>query len=558
MGVSAENITLSNVPGGAAAHFITAKEIDIGVDFGAVLARRLVIKQIRLEEPNVALEVDRNGQGNWLLRPVQVRAPSSPHQPPATAPHAGDMRIDRAEIANGHISFYDRRTNQAAALDAVNMRTRLEGLDQPAKVDADFTYNREPVTLTATVGSPRAMQAGQQSPLTFETDGRFLTASFDGTVAAATGTLTGQIVAAGPSVRELARWAGFAFPNGQGLERFNISGALGVAPGRYSFSDATIEVDEILARGNFSLDTGRPRPFLSGNLAITRLDLNRYLAPGPEGQTAQAAAAVAMPAALDVAASSWSDAPITLDILRSVDASLELTTGPLTVFRTTLERAVMTTSINEGYLAATLHELALYGGTGTGRFEIDARTSAPRFVQDLSLDGVAVEGLLGDAIGFRQIGGSGQLRLALTAQGQTQRALVASLSGRAALVLNQGSLAGLDIGGLSETIGRIRRNELERADALTRFSALSLSLTLQGGRAATDDFFVTLPAMRVNAVGVIDLNARRLDLRFMPRGRIVTTPFTMRGPFGHYAFESDLRSRTRAEFEGLVRGVQGR
>ena len=55
--------------------------------------------------------------------------------------------------------------------------------------------------------------------------------------------------------------------------------------------------------------------------------------------------------------------------------------------------------------------------------------------------------------------------------------------------------------------------------------------------------------------GVIDLAQRRLDLRFTPRAQIVTTPFTMRGPFGALAFESDVRGRSRAEIEGLARAV---
>jgi AsmA protein len=554
IGVSAENVTLANVEGGAAEHFLAAEEIDLGADLAALLRQDLIVRRIRVEEASLNLEVDAQGRGNWLLGPAQPAPAPRPDGPPAEQA----LRVDSLRIEGTRVSFTDRRTNQTYGLDDLRLATRLEGWDIPARVDAEFEYRSEPVTLEADVAIPGALRTGAETPLTFTADSRFLSASFEGAVAVATGVIQGQVTAAGPSVRDLSRWQGFAIPEGETLQRFNVSGALNASPQGLAFSNASMEVDAILARGDFTFQTVNSRPYLSGRLEIPRLDLNRYLMPST-AQTASADEPVAVPAALDMAQPAWADAPIDLAALRTLDLNLELTTGPISLFRTTLDRAVLTMVANQGFVAATLHEGQLYGGAVTGRVEIDARQAGLRLANDLALDGIAVERLLADTFGVNLLGGVGQVRLALSAQGQTQAQLVGSLAGRAALVLNQGTLRGLDLGGMSETIQRVVRGEIADPNAVTQFSALSLSFDLNAGRAATTDFFVTIPGgLRIGAVGVFDLVQRRVDLRFMPRGRLITTPFVMRGPFtGPLTFESDLRGRFREEFDGLVGGVRG-
>lgn len=551
LGVSAEEATLANVEGGAAPHLLAAKEADAGLDLASLLRGEILIRRIRLEEPTLNLEVDEQGRGNWLLAPARAPAGSPPRT--GQAPPR-DMRIDAFSIADGRVSFADARTNRVFTATDLNLTTQLVGLDQPATVEASFAYRDEPITMSATIGTPRALQTGARTALSFEADGRFLTAAFDGEAAAADGALQGAVTASGASVRELVRWMGYPFPDGAGLERFNVSGALTAAPQQLRFENATFEVDAILARGDLVFETVAQRPYLTGRLALGPVDLNRYLNPAPAAQTASAEVTV-QPAALDIAAPAWGQEPIRLEILRSLNANLELTTGEVRFFRSQVDRMGMTMTLNDGFLAATLQELALYGGRGSGRVEVDARTDAVRLSHDLSLDGVAVQTFLGNIVGFTLLEGSGQVRLALSATGRTQNELVSSLNGRAAFVLNQGAVRGVDIGGLSETIGAVMRNELIQPGSRTPFNGLSMSFEAAGGRFATQDFQLNLERMRVGMVGVIDLPQRRLDLRLTPRSRLITTPFTVRGPFSQLSYASDLRGRTRSEIEGMAREV---
>src|SRR5690606_28967744 len=70
LGLKAQDVTLANVEGGRAPAFIAADEIDIGVELRPLLDRQVNVRRLVFQRPRVALEVDAEGQPNWLLRPT--------------------------------------------------------------------------------------------------------------------------------------------------------------------------------------------------------------------------------------------------------------------------------------------------------------------------------------------------------------------------------------------------------------------------------------------------------------------------------------------------------
>ena len=91
LGLRAEDATLSNVEGGRAPAFITADEIDIGVEIGPLFERQVVVRRLVFQRPQINLEVNAEGEPNWVLEPR--RAPPGTPTPPPTS---GDPGIDIA------------------------------------------------------------------------------------------------------------------------------------------------------------------------------------------------------------------------------------------------------------------------------------------------------------------------------------------------------------------------------------------------------------------------------------------------------------------------------
>ena len=572
-GLHAADATLANVLGGRAPAFISADDIHIGVELRPLLDRQVVVRQFVMQRPRISLEVDAQGRPNWILAPRP--RPGTPAQPPA---RPGEPAVDVARttlrevrIEGGDIDFFDARRNSGWNVGEVNLSTAITSLNEPMHADGRLRYNNRIVSIDMEVQRPGAAMRGQPTGLKLDLGSELVTARFDGQTTAASGELAGALNASGPSLRQLAAWTGAPLRPGAGMENFSISGRLALGGGRYDFSNASFEVDLLRGRGDFVLSRLRGKPYLSGRLELFDFDLNPYLTgqapsapaatepaatdatPAPAGQVA----AVEAPRALDVQAAP-SATPLNFSGLHTFNADLELITHAVVVQHMHVDAGRLNLVLNDGYLAATLHNLTLYGGSGRGRFEIDARQPSIRMVQDLAFEGIDANAFLTDAVNFSNIEGRGEISLNLRTEGRTQQELTSGADGRIHVEVVSGALRGVDLGGLSRTIRNALRGELIAPQARTPFQGMSATFALSNGVLATHNLSFNTPDLRIPGIGVIDLPARRLDLRLAPRsprGGIVV-PFSIRGPFGQFAYAGDLNDRALRDIQARVRAVE--
>lgn len=574
LGLQAKEARLANVAGGRAGAFLEVRQIHVGVELQPLLRRDVIVRRVVLEDPRIALEVDAQGRPNWLLRPATT-APRPAPAPNGPLPRPREFSLREVRITGGEVSFFDARRGSGWVLGEANLSTSLASLNQPMRLSGDVKFNDRRVELSVNVAQPGAAIAGRPTPVQLELQSDLLNASFDGQTVAASAELAGTIQASGPSLRQLAAWSGAPIVGGVGMETFSVTGNLAIGGGQYAFTNAGFALDLIQGRGDFTVSRRNSKPYLSGRLELFDFDLNPYLtgrapaapatpveapteAPSQSAPTAEIAAAPAAPRTLDVSAAP-SERPIDLSGLRSINADLELTTAALLVQHMRIDRAQLSLVINDGYLAATLHNLALYGGAGHGRFEVDAREGAPRFVQELSFQGVDTQRFLGDAVNFGNVEGRGEGSVNLRSQGRTQSELIAAADGGIHIEVVSGALRGVDLGGVSRTIRNAMRGELIAPEARTPFRGFSATFAVSDGVLASDSLSFNTADLAIPGIGVIDLNARRLDVRMAPRsanGGGIVVPFSARGPWSGLAYDSDMRGRVRDEITPRIRQVQ--
>ena len=576
LGLRAADASLANVEGGRAPALAAMDAINIGVEIRPLFDRDVVVRQLVLQHPRIALEVGADGQGNWLLTPRA--APGAAPGPQSPRPEAAPRRLSLREVrtVDGEISYYDARRGAGWVVGDVDLTTALTSLDTPVRIEGSVVYADKPIRLDMEIAAPRAVISGGASAVRASIDSELLEADFNGATAASSGELSGLISASGPSVRQLAGWAGAPIQGGQGLEGVAVSGRLEIAGGAYSFSNATFALDRLHGRGDFTLSQLRGKPYLSGRLELFDFDLNPYLSgqPAPStpvgevallapdaapasAPTAEIAVVEAPVRALDVRAAPSAEA-IDFSGLHAINADLELTTHTVLVQRLRIDRAVVAMVINDGYLASTLHNVTLYGGSARGRFEIDAREPSARLAEDVILQGVDANSFLSDAINLTNIEGRAEVQLNLRTQGRTQSELISALDGRTHIEVVSGALRGVDLGGVAATIRNALRGELIAPEARTPFQGFSATFAVADGVLASDNLSFNTPNLRIPGIGVIDLNARRVDVRLAPRGSSggLVIPFSARGPWERIGYASDIRDQAQREIATRVREVQ--
>ncbi|MCX7358325.1 MAG: AsmA family protein, partial [Alphaproteobacteria bacterium] len=316
----------------------------------------------------------------------------------------------------------------------------------------------------------------------------------------------------------------------------------------------------------------------SGRLELFDFDLNPYLSgeappPPPEGQaevaaampdagqasqaTAEIATVEAAPRAVDVRVAP-SEAPIDFSGLKAFNADLELVTHAVLIQHMRVESSRLNLVLNDGFMAATVHNVSLYGGSGRGRFEIDAREPMTRMVQDLAFTNLDAQRFLTDAFNFGAIEGRAELSLNVRVQGRTQSEMINSTDGYAHIEVVSGVLRGVDLGGVATTIRNALRGELIAPEARTPFQGLSATFAIADGVLASDSLSMNTTDLRIPGIAVIDLPNRRLDARLAPRSPRggVVVPFGARGPFGELTYAHDNSGRALADITPRIAQVE--
>lgn len=156
--------------------------------------------------------------------------------------------------------------------------------------------------------------------------------------------------------------------------------------------------------------------------------------------------------------------------------------------------------LNDGYLAATVHNVSLYGGSGRGRFEVDARDPSTRMAQDLAFTNLDAQQFLTDAVNYGGIEGRAELSLNVRVQGRTQSEMIDSADGYAHIEVVSGALRGVDLGGVATTIRNALRGELIAPEARTPFLGLSATFAIADGVLASGSLSMNTTDLRVPAL----------------------------------------------------------
>jgi len=95
-------------------------------------------------------------------------------------------------------------------------------------------------------------------------------------------------------------------------------------------------------------------------------------------------------------------------------------------------------------------------------------------------------------------------------------------------------------------------------EARTPFQGFSATFAVADGVLASDDISFNTTDLRIPGIGVIDVGARRMDLRLSPRSPRggVVFPFAIRGPWTQLSYASDMNDRAQTEILRRVREVE--
>jgi len=523
LAVTMSDVSLSPPPGMAGEPMVRIRRVDASVPFSALFTSRVVVTRLLLTDPVFTLRVDAHGRRNWdgSARPSGAPAGAGPGSGPNSALRSrsiDDTAIEEIRIVNGTVRFLDERTgarHEATGLDVTIAGATPTG---PLEATGSVLWRNEAIRFAARLATSAPNPQHHPLEASLALRSRHFTLDYHGMVKLTdTVELDGTLTLGTPSLKDAVTWLDAAPPAARDLGAIVFKSKVRSAPASIALSDTELTLAGASATGSIGIDTSGTRPKLRADLKVSALDLDAYVAPtgspdrpGPPSAPSDVSGRQPERA--------WSEKKVDLALFALADIEAKLALGKLTYGGMKFGATSATLSLKDRVLRFTLDDARLYEGRSRGVISIDATGDEPAIAADLVFDQVSLLPMLTDAAGFDWLAGKANLQLRLAGRGASERAIVESLSGSAAVRVLDGAIVGVNIPQVVRSLRQGRFSDFAQVGTeKTDFTEMTASFRIERGVAETQDLSMLSPLMRLTATGTVDLGRRQLDATLRPR-----------------------------------------
>lgn len=563
--IVAGKMSFANAPGGKASNMVELDRLTVRIALFPLIGGNVEIDAFVLEKPVINLEIDKAGRPNWQLKTAKAPAKAARPAEPAAPKTDGEsgfglsgLKLGDVRVVDGRISYFDARTGARQQADGINLTVSLPSLDSPMNADGSVVWNREKIALAVALSNPNAFLSGRRTDIEVQVAAAPVKLTFRGSAARGkTMKLGGTVDLDVPSIRRLAAWTGAPLDApGSGYGPLKIAGKIDINGNWIAFRNARFSVDKINGTGDFIFDGRRRKPSMTAKLKLDKLDLNPYLPPERNGTSAAASrstAAAGGAAPKPPKPSDWSDDPIDLSALNSVNAELDLTVGGLVMRKIKIGETVVKVTLKNGVLVTELARMALYGGTGRAKLTANAGGKVPAVALSFDLANFQANPFMSDAMDIDRIEGTANADLSVTTRGRSQRQMVSALNGAGKVKFLNGAIRGVNLAAMVRNIKTAFLDPGAREVQKTDFAELGGTYRISRGIVTNNDLLLKSPLLRLTGKGTVDLPRRRVNYRIEPKvvasvkgqggaagASGIKVPVIVQGPWNDLSYRPDL------------------
>ena len=553
-GLTFSDLHLGNPPGFGEKPFLSVKAFDVRARLIPLLFRELEVKRFVIDGLQVVLERNKQGRGNWegigkpsegaVLEPAEKR--SKDREPQKGLPVEA-LVVGEFAVANSSILFIDDATGRKREISQVNLRLKDVSLDRPIRLALSAAVEGNPLSVEGQLG-PLGKDPGKgEIPVDFAVK------AFNEVDLQLKGSLIEpanrqqfdlKFETSPFSPRKLMSAIGQSFPiataDPQALSRVALKAKVKGDPQSLAVSDGDLQLDE--SRLDFALNAKDfPRPDVSFDVKLDRINLDRYLPAPAEGKGSGESGQVE-PKRTDYAP------------LRKLVLAGSVQVGSFTVKKAKLENLHLKVSGKNGVFLLDPVTAKLYQGTLTTKASLDVSQDIPKTSVSLEAKGIQGGPLVKDLTAKDFIEGVGKIDAVIGMAGAGPDTIKRSLNGKGEFLFRDGAIKGIDLAGMvrnvKATFDLAKAGERPRTD----FSEFVIPFTITHGIVTTTQAALTSPLVRLLAAGKANLVDQTLDFRVEPKfvatlkgqgdtkeRKGIAVPVLVRGTFSSPTFQPDLK-----------------
>lgn len=496
--VTLSNVTVANAPWGSRPQMVILKTAVAHLALIPLLSGTVDISSITAEDPDLWLETDPQGKGNWEF---------------ASAPATGQAKSNDAALNVGalgaknlKLNYKDGKTGQVTTVAIKSVDTTLDGplaAMQITKVDvADAAISAKDArtATTATVGKFTMDARGKISDLgitniavsnakvSYKGEGAPVEAVFDKLSL----DKDGKLDVGGKLNGENVKASGSLAPV-----------AVLVALNKPFPAKLALEAVGLKAETDLQVTVVNKRPQIKGTVSIPDYTL--------------------LSTSTEKSAQMFPTTPLPWDALKGADADVKLSLGKVTMAGGMVATNVsLPINMTQGKLAVTPFSLGIAGGTLSGNLNANAGDKSVALAMEgkgFTAEGVAKEIKKGEQI----VGGPLDIQLNVRGAGNSMHDVAASLDGAFTAGMGEGKIrrGALNVVG-ADVLGQVANaiNPMASKSEYTIAKCAVVNLAISNGVAASNNGIAFVSdELQVQSSGTINLGTERVDLSVSPKAR---------------------------------------
>ncbi|MBU0726123.1 MAG: AsmA family protein [Alphaproteobacteria bacterium] len=515
--LTAKDVRFANADWGSRTNMASIAELRVSAALLPLIEGRVEIRELDLVRPDILLETNAQGRGNW-----QFNAPGASGSPSGRT-GGGGRAIDLGEIGieGGTLTYRDGRTGAAQVLELATLTVKPSGATTNDIV-LDATYQGIEAKLSGTVGGLSALTSGQSFPV--DVTGRIagVDIALKGTAGVAVESpLNLSVTAKTSDYEQLARLTG-PLPD---IGALDLQAQMSGTRQKLRLEPLALRLGDSDIAGTLSIATNGPRPVLSGTLTSDRLDFAPLLKeePAASGGSGSADGRVIPAESLDLA------------VLKTLDADIAYQAARVSLRQEEMTDVSARLSLKNGDLRLDPLTLTSFGGMASHAIRVNAAASPVQISVKGSTEGLDLGRLLKETGATDQVSGTGDIALDLTGRGDTPRAIAGSLEGQIRTVMRDGTIHNRYLELLAtDLVANLLTGQggADRANLNCFVSRFDVSR----GVARSRVMLVDTNRVTVVGTGTADLGREQLDLTLTPAPKdaslvSLATPILVRGSF---------------------------
>ena len=496
-----EDIKFANASWGSKPDMLSLGKFEVQVSLMPLLSGNIQVNRVILLAPEILLETDKKGVGNWVLEIDQAEEKVTAPSESSTALPA--IVVNEVHIENARITYKDGITGKVTEVVIENIETRSESFDDPLSLLVKVAYNEIPVKIEGSLGSINQLMANEKYPVDLEIDTSDAKIGLHGQVAKPMEG-KGLDLELSFNVASLSKLSKLAETELPALGPISLTGKVSDGKGSYSIKGMKLQAGKTDLSGDLTANLAGKRPALSANLSSNSIDLVEL--SGGETVAKKEAKKERV----------FSTDPLPLEGLKSVNANVTLNAKQIKTSSLVLSKTKIVLTLKNGDLSIKPLSTLVAGGTMNANIGLNASGKKAKLVTDINIKGLEPSQL--EYFKGKVTGAKTDVTIKVKGSGNSVSQIMAGLNGKLLAKVGKGEL----------------KESTTKAATTDMFSMLNPSGTREGtliecavinfnikDGIATADKGIAVASNKMNVIGsgTIDLKTEKLDIGITPQAR---------------------------------------